>query len=159
MGSEMCIRDRDRIFKRLDDGLIFPAKSLDTINAAITDLAAAKDEAKGSLTLIDAIFFPGKGVVKSKTQCTEQGSARWLPKPTDVVATFGALANPNVEDGGGYRGFPLLWWKWLPVADVIGFLFPDWIADAWPGEYARHGADGSIAVSYTHLTLPTNREV
>ena len=143
----------DRIFKRLDDGLIFPAKSLDTINAAITDLAAAKDEAKGSLTLVDAIFFPGKGVVKSKTQCTEQGSARWLPKPTDVVATFGALANPNVEDGGGYRGFPLLWWKWLPVADVTGFLFPDWIADAWPGEYARHGADGSIEPNFKDKLL------
>lgn len=143
----------DRIFKRLDDGTIFPSESMDTINAAITDLDDAKDDAKGNLTLIDAVFFPGKGVVKSKTQCTEQGSARWLPKPTDVVATFGQLANPNVEAGGGYRGFPLLWWKWLPVADVTGFLFPDWIADAWPGEYARHGSDGSIEPNFKDKLL------
>lgn len=134
----------DRIFKRLDDGLIFPAESLETINTAIGDLDSAKSDARGSLGFVDALFFPGPGVVKSKTQCTEQGSARWLPKPTDVVATFGQLANPDVEGGGGYRGFPLLWWKWLPVADVVGFLTPDWIADIWPGDYARHAADGTI---------------
>ncbi len=138
------VKSVDRIFKRLDDGLIFPAESLGVVNTAMTDLESAKQEARGSLGIIDAIFFPGAGVVKSKTQCTEQGSARWLPKPTDVVATFGQLANPDVEGGGGYRGFPLLWWKWLPVADVVGFLTPDWIADVWPGEYARHAADGTI---------------
>jgi len=134
----------DRIFKRLDDGLIFPSKTLETINSAVADLDDAKNDARGSLRFVDALFFPGKGVVKSKTQCTEQGSARWLPKPTDVVATFAKLANPDLEAGGGYRGFRLLWWKWMPVSDVVGFLFPDWIADAWPGEYARHNADGSI---------------
>lgn len=134
----------DRIFKRLDDGLIFPAKSMDEVNSAVANLDAAKNEARGSLRVVDALFFPGPGVVKSKTQCTEQGSARWLPKPTDVVATFGQLANPNLEEGGGYRGFRLLWWKWLPVSDVVGFLTPDWIADVWPGEYARHGADATI---------------
>lgn len=143
----------DRIYKRLDDGLIFPAQSLDGINSAVEDLAAAKNEAQGGLRFIDALFFPGPGVVKSKTQCTEQGSARWLPKPTDVVGTFGQLANPNLEAGGGYRGFPLLWWKWLPVADVVGFLFPDWIADMWPGEYARHAADGSIEPNFKDKLL------
>ncbi|MBX2879406.1 MAG: ABC transporter permease [Granulosicoccus sp.] len=143
----------DRIFKRLDDGLIFPSQSLDTLNTAISDLGDAKNKAQGSLRLIDALFFPGPGVVKSKTQCTEQGSARWLPKPTDVVATFANLANPDLEGGGGYRGFPLLWWKWLPVADVVGFLFPDWIADLWPGEYARHGADGGIEPNFKDKLL------
>ncbi len=134
----------ERIFKRLDDGLIFPATSLEGINTAIANLNNAKDDARGALSFVDAVFFPGKGVVKSKTQCTEQGSARWLPKPTDVVATFGQLANPNVDGGGGYRGFPLLWWKWLPVGNVVGFVVPDWIADAWPGEYVRHGDAGKI---------------
>jgi taurine transport system permease protein len=134
----------ERIFKRLDDGLIFPADSLSGINDAIAELNNAKDDARGSLGLVDAVFFPGQGVVKSKTQCTEQGSARWLPKPTDVVATFGKLADPDVDNGGGYRGFPLLWWKWLPVSDVVGFLTPDWIADVWPGEYASHDANGAI---------------
>ncbi len=143
----------ERIFKRLDDGLIFPATSLDGINTAIVNLNNAKDEARGSLSLVDAVFFPGKGVVKSKTQCTEQGSARWLPKPTDVVATFGRLSNPDVDGGGGYRGFPLLWWKWLPVSDVVGFVVPDWIADIWPGEYARHDATGQISPEFKDKLL------
>lgn len=143
----------DRIFKRLDDGLIFPSKTLETINSAVSNLDDAKNEARGSLRFVDALFFPGKGIVKSKTQCTEQGSARWLPKPTDVVATFAKLANPNIEAGGGYRGFTLLWWKWMPVSNVVGFVVPDWIADAWPGDYARHSADGSIEPNFKDKLL------
>ncbi len=143
----------ERIFRRLDDGFIFPAASLEGVNTAIADLDAAKDKARGSLGLVDALFFPGQGVVKSRTQCTEQGSARWLPKPTDVVATFMQLANPDVENGGGYRGVTLLWWKWLPVADVVGFFVPDWIADVWPGEFARHGADGTITPNFKDKLL------
>jgi len=143
----------ERIFRRLDDGFIFPAKSLDGINASIGELNDAKDDARGSLGIVDAVFFPGQGVVKSKTQCTEQGSARWLPKPTDVVATFGKLANPDLESGGGYRGFALLWWKWKPVGEIVGFIVPDWIADAWPGEYARHGADGAIDPNFKDKLL------
>ncbi len=143
----------ERIFRRLDDGVIFPASSFDGVNAAIADLDAAKSQALGNLTLIDTLFFPGQGVVKSRTQCTEQGSARWLPKPTDVVATFMRLADPDVENGGGYRGTTLLWWKWLPIADVVGFFVPDWIADVWPGEYARHGADGIITPNFKDKLL------
>ena len=59
--------------------------------------------------------------MKSRTQCTEQGPGRWLPKPADVVATFSQLANPDLESGGGYKGTTLLWWKWLPISDVVGF--------------------------------------
>lgn len=142
------VKSLERIFRRLDDGTIFPAASLEGVNKSIADLDAARDEARGSLGIIEWLFFPGKGVVKSRTQCTEQGSARWLPKPTDVVAKFLKLANPDLESGGGYKGTTLLWWKWLPVADVVGFLVPDWIADAWPGEFARHGADGLIKPNF-----------
>lgn len=143
----------ERIFRRLDDGLIFPAASFEGINTAIADLDAAKEEARGSLKVIDTLFFPGQGIVKSRTQCTEQGSARWLPKPTDVVAKFVRLANPDLESGGGYKGVTLFWWKWLPVADVVGFFVPDWIADVWPGEYARHGPDGTITPNFKDKLL------
>jgi taurine transport system permease protein len=142
------IKAVDRIFKRLDDGVIFPAASLDEVNAAVANLDAAQNEARGSLALIEGLMVPGQGVVKSRTQCTEQGSGRWLPKPTDVVATFTRLANPDVEGGGGHKGFPLLWWKWLPVADLVAFVIPDWIADVLPGEYARHAADGTITPNF-----------
>ncbi|MBF2761396.1 MAG: ABC transporter permease subunit [Ectothiorhodospiraceae bacterium AqS1] len=145
---EAYVKALERIFRRLDDGLIFPAASLQGVNSAIIDLDAEIGDAIGSLGLVSAVFLPGDGIVKSRTQCTEQGSARWLPKPTDVVATFVRLANPDVENGGGYRGVTLLWWKWLPLANVVGFLFPDWIADLWPGEYASHGPDGTIEPNF-----------
>ncbi|NKB77367.1 MAG: ABC transporter permease subunit [Gammaproteobacteria bacterium] len=145
---EAYVKAVERIFRRLDDGLIFPAASLEGVNTAIANLDSVSEDARGGLRIVESLLLPGPGVVKSRTQCTEQGSARWLPKPTDVVATFMRLANPDLENGGGYRGVTLLWWKWLPVADVVGFLFPDWIADAWPGEYARHGADGSITPKF-----------
>jgi taurine transport system permease protein len=41
----------------------------------------------------------------------------------------------------------------LPVADVVGFFVPDWIADIWPGEYARHGADGTITPNFKDKLL------
>ena len=142
------VKSVERIFKRLDDGHIFPAASLDGVNAAIADLDDAKDDAKGGLGIVDALFFPGDGVVKSRTQCTEQSSGRWLPKPTDVVATFFRLANPDLETGGGFKGTTLLWWKWLPIGDVFAFFTPDWIADILPGEYARHSADGTVTPNF-----------
>ncbi|MEL0024074.1 MAG: ABC transporter permease, partial [Alphaproteobacteria bacterium] len=78
----------DRIFKRIDDGTIFPASAMSGVESATDDLFAAVSEAKGGLGVVESLFFPGDGVVKSRTQCTEQGPGRWLPKPTDVVGTF-----------------------------------------------------------------------
>jgi taurine transport system permease protein len=147
------IKALDRVFKRFDDGTIFPAASLDPINTAVADVLDAQDTARGSLGWVDALLIPGAGVVKSTTQCTEQGSGRWLPKPTDVVATFLRLANPDLDNGGGYKGFPLLWWKWMPVADVVAFVIPDWVADILPGDYARHIADGTITPNFKDKVL------
>ena len=150
---EDYVKAIERILRRLDDGNIFPANSLDGVNASIAGLDAAKDSARGNMVWIEPLFFPGPKIVKSRTQCTEQGSARWLPKPTDVIAKFGKLANPDVENGGGYKGVPLLWWKWLPVADLVAFVVPDWIADVWPGEYSRHSADGTITLNFKDRLL------
>ncbi|MAH85347.1 MAG: taurine ABC transporter permease [Rhodospirillaceae bacterium TMED8] len=141
------VKSLERIFRRLDDGTIFPANSLEGINAAIARLDGAREIAQGNFQLMQALFFPGPGVVKSRTQCSEQGSARWLPKPTDVIATFLKLANPDINSGGGYKGVPLLWWEWKPIAGFVGFFVPNWIADFWPGDYARHRVDGSIELN------------
>ena len=138
----------ERIFRRLDDGLIFPASGLVGVGDAIERLNDAIGDAKGGLSVVDALFMPSEGVVKSRTICTEQGSARWLPKPSDVIATFGKLANPNIESGGGYKGTTLLWWKWLPIANIVDFLIPDGLIDMLPGSYAAHGADGSFTPGY-----------
>ena len=143
----------ERIFKRLDDGIIFPADSLEGINSAIATLEQAKNDARGGLGTVEALFFPGDGIVKSRTQCTEQSSGRWLPKPTDVVATFWKLANPNTEADGGFKGIPLFWWKWLPIGDVVAFFIPDWTVDALPGEYARHAPDGTVTPKFKDKAL------
>ena len=147
------IKALERIFRRLDDATIFPAASMTGIEQAVTTLHDAVADARGSLGLVDAVFFPGPGIVKSRTQCTEQGSGRWLPKPSDVVATFSTLANPDIAGGGGYKGTTLLWWKWLPVANVVGFLIPDGLVDILPGRYGTHGVDGGFQPTYKDRLL------
>ena len=147
------IKAIDRIFKRLDDGVIFPSESMQGIHKAVANIYTAVDGAKGGLSIIESLFFPGQGIVKSRTLCTEQGPGRWLPKPTDVIATFGQLANPNLETGGGYKGSTLLWWKWLSIADVVDFLIPDGLVDALPGSYGTHGTAGEFKPNYKDKLL------
>ena len=147
------IKAVDRIFKRLDDGTIFPSDSLLSVNAAVSNLDATISDTKGSLGFVDALFFPGHGVVKSKTICIEQGSSRWLPKPTDVIAKFGKLANPDLESGGGYKGTTLLWWKWLSIADVVDVMIPDMLVDILPGQYGTHTEDATFSPTYKDKVL------
>jgi taurine transport system permease protein len=147
------IKAMARIFKRLDDGVIFPSDALEGVNTSIGQLYHAVDEAKDRLRSVDTLFFPGHGVVKSRTLCIEQGSARWLPKPSDVVVKFSRLANPDLENGGGYKGTTLLWWKWLPVADLVDFAIPDMLVDILPGDYGTHGDDGSFEPTYKDKML------
>jgi taurine transport system permease protein len=84
--------------------------------------------------------MPGGEILAGNNACSEQGSGRWLPKPSDTLATFVHMAHPDQ----GYKGFPLLWYKWKPFSEMVGFLTPDIIADLIPGEYARHSDDGSV---------------
>ena len=147
------VKSVERIFRRLDDGTIFPAASLQGINTSIVSFYQAIDNAKGSIGFIQAVFMPGGGIVKSKTLCVEQGSARWLPKPTDVIAKFARLANPNLENGGGYKGTTLFWWKWLEVSAVVDFLLPDMLVDMLPGSYGLHGSDGKFQPTYKDKLL------
>lgn len=158
--DEVLAKDRkayikavERIFKRIDDATIFPSEVMYGVDRAVGQLFRAVDDAKGGLGVVESLFFPGTGIVKSRTQCTEQGSGRWLPKPTDVVATFGRLANPDLENGGGYKGTTLLWWKWLNIADVVGFLIPDGLVDMLPGSYGTHGPDGDFQPHYKDRLL------
>lgn len=143
----------ERIFKRLDDGTIFPANALVPINDRVLELSDTIDQTKGGLQIVDALFFPGHGVVKSKTLCIEQGSSRWLPKPTDVVATFSRLANPNFESGGGFKGTTLLWWKWLQISDIVDFFIPDGLIDMLPGTYGHHNENAAFEKTYKDKLL------
>ena len=147
------IKAIERIFKRIDDATIFPSEAMVGIDRAVGTFYGSVNDAKGGLAAVEWIAFPGAGIVKSRTQCTEQGPGRWLPKPSDVVATFSTLANPDLDDGGGYKGTRLLWWKWLPIADVVGFLIPDGLVDALPGSYGTHAEDGSFKPNYKDRLL------
>ena len=142
------IKYADRIFKRVDDGNIFPPGVLKEVTSSSNYFLGQLDESKGTLALIDIFFFPGQGVVKSKTKCTEQGSARWLPKPTDVVAKFAVLANPNIEAGGGYKGFPLLWWEWVSIGNLVGFFVPDIFVDLLVENYSEHLESGTFEPNF-----------
>ena len=75
-GSEADIKARkdylkavERIFKRLDDGTIFPAESLDSVHQSVTSLSRAIDDSKGWLAIKQAVFMPAGSIVKSKTLC------------------------------------------------------------------------------------------
>ena len=143
----------DRIFKRIDDGKIFPASVMTDIQGSVRTMLQQLEKSKGDLSIVEILFFPGGDIVKSRTQCTEQGPGRWLPKPTDVVATFLTLANPDVENGGGYKGTTLLWWKWLPISDVVSLLVPDGLVDLLPGDYGTLNKQGNFQPNYKDWVL------
>ena len=134
------VRQLDKLLKRLDDGTIFPPKALDPIEDALARLEAVQRERQGVLGLIDALAMPGGSIVAGNTACTEQGSGRWLPKPSDTLATLARISDPDV----GYKGVPLLWYRHKPLAEMVGFVIPDRVADLVPGVYPRHGTDGFV---------------
>jgi len=135
------VKQLEKIYKRIDDGKIFPPLVTEKIETSLLLFQDAQLEQQGSLRFIDAIAMPGGTILAGNSACSEQGSGRWLPKPSDTMARFVKMAHPDE----GYKGFPLLWYKMKPVSEMIGFITPDWIADFIPGKYPRHSDDGSIS--------------
>lgn len=130
----------NKMLKRIDDGAVFPPGALDPVEQSLTNLHTTQLAKKGSLKWIDALAMPGGKILAGNTSCSEQGSGRWLPKPSDTLATFVQMANPSI----GFKNVPLLSIKQKPIAEMVGFLIPDFIADFVPGSYPRHSADGTI---------------
>ena len=133
-------RDMNKLLKRIDNGAVFPPGALQPIESALADFHEVQLEKQGSLKLIDLLAMPTGTIMAGNTACSEQGSGRWLPKPSDTFATLVRLSDPEV----GYKGFPLLWYKQKPLSEMVGFLVPDFIADLVPGKYPRHTDDGTI---------------
>lgn len=133
-----------KIYKRIDDGKIFPPAMTRVVEDALIEFDAVQNEQQGSLIYIDALMMPGGDILAGNNACSEQGSGRWLPKPSDTLATFFRMADPDV----GYKGIPLLWYKMKPVSEMIGFIVPDWIADLVPGEYPRHDDSGKVLSNF-----------
>ena len=133
-------RQLNKMLKRIDDGAIFPPNSLNGIQSSLVSFDQAHVSQQGSLKTFDTWMMPGGRIMAGNSACSEQGSGRWLPKPSDTLGTLARIANPDI----GFKDVPLLWYRWQPVGGLIAFLFPDWIADLMPGEYPRHNQDGGI---------------
>ncbi len=141
---EALLKQIDKIFKRIDDGNIFPPAMTLVVEEALIALDKEQKNQQGSLRLINALAMPGGEILAGNQACSEQGSGRWLPKPSDTLRTFLRMAHPDI----GYKGIPLLWYKQKPIAEMIGFVLPDWIADLVPGEYPRHDDSGQISSNF-----------
>jgi taurine transport system permease protein len=134
----------NKIVKRIDDGLIFPPNTLDEVQTSLAAFEKEKMRQEGSLWYIDNFAMPGGKILAGTSTCSEQGSGRWLPKPSDTLRTMARISDPDI----GYKGFPLLWYKWKPVSEMIAFLVPDIIADLIPGDYPRHNENGQVPSNF-----------
>ena len=84
------VKQFGKVLKRVDDGSIFPPGVQDNVETALKQLDVEQKRQQGSLKIVDAWAMPGGTVLAGNTACSEQGSGRWLPKPSDTVRTFPA---------------------------------------------------------------------
>jgi taurine transport system permease protein len=133
-----------KIARRIEFASIYPPNALDGLQKAVVNFDNTKNEIQGGLRLVDVFLFPAGTIVASGQSCSEQGSGRWLPKPSDTFNKFVLMSKPSV----GYKDVPLLWIQLIDVSQMIGFILPDWIADIIPGEYPIHTKDGVVVQNF-----------
>ncbi len=138
-----------KIARRIEFASIYPPNALDKMQNAIIKFDNAQIEAQGGLRYVDILLFPAGTIVASGPSCSEQGSGRWLPKPSDTFNKFILMSKPSV----GYKDIPLLWIDMVDVSKMIGFILPDWIADILPGEYPVHNKDGTVKQNFKGKVL------
>ena len=142
-------KDIVKIARRIEFASIYPPKTLNSMKDAIIEFDEVQKDQQGGLRLIDIILFPAGTIVASGPSCSEQGSGRWLPKPSDTFNKFILMSKPSV----GYKNIPLLWIDMMDVSKIIGFILPDWIADILPGEYPIHTKDGTVEQNFKGKVL------
>ena len=138
-----------KIARRIEFASIYPPNALNEMQTAILEFDKLQNKEQGGLRLIDILLFPAGTIVASGATCSEQGSGRWLPKPSDTFNKFVLLSKPSV----GYKNIPLLWIEMVDVSKMIGFILPDWIADILPGEYPVHTKDGIVKDNFKSNVL------
>ena len=138
-----------KIARRIEFASIYPPNALNEMQKAIIEFDDLQNKEQGGLRLIDILLFPSGTIVASGATCSEQGSGRWLPKPSDTFNKFVLLSKPSV----GYKNVPLLWIEMVDVSKMIGFILPDWIADILPGEYPVHTKDGVVKDNFKSNVL------
>ncbi|MDA9758581.1 ABC transporter permease subunit [Candidatus Pelagibacter sp.] len=142
-------KDIVKIARRIEFASIYPPNALNEMQNAIINFDVAQKEAQGGLRFVDIFLFPAGTIVASGPSCSEQGSGRWLPKPSDTFDKFMLMLKPSV----GYKEIPLLWIELVDVSKMIGFILPDWIADILPGEYPVHTQDGIVKQNFKGQVL------
>jgi len=96
-------KDIVKIARRIEFASIYPPKALNEMQNAIINFDVAQKEAQGGLRFVDIFLFPAGTIVASGPSCSEQGSGRWLPKPSDTFDKFMLMLKPSV----GYKEIPL----------------------------------------------------
>ena len=142
-------KDILKIARRIEYASIFPPSTLDSLQKSILTFDEVQKKEQGSLRLVDVLLFPAGTIVSSGPNCSEQGSGRWLPKPSDTLDKFILLSKPSV----GFKNIPLLWFEMMDVSKIVGFILPDWIADIMPGKYPVHNENGVVVPNFKSKVL------
>jgi len=142
-------KDVLKIARRIEYASIFPPKTLNGMHKSILEFDQVQKKEQGSLRFVDIFLFPAGTIVSSGPSCSEQGSGRWLPKPSDTLNKFALLLKPSV----GFKNIPLIWYEMMDVSKMVGFILPDWIADIIPGKYPVHSEDGSVKPNFKSKVL------
>ena len=147
--SSSFAKDILKIARRIEYASIFPPNALKDMQTSIINFDNVQKKEQGSLRWVDILLFPSGTIISSGPSCSEQGSGRWLPKPSDTLNKFTLMLNPNV----GYKQIPLIWYEMMDVSKIIGFLIPDWFADMLPGEYPVHNEKGEVKPNFKSKVL------
>ena len=142
-------KDILKVARRIEYASIFPPKTLNDLQGAIITFDEIQKKEQGSLRYVDMFLFPAGTIVSSGPNCSEQGSGRWLPKPSDTLNKFILLSKPSV----GFKNIPLLWFEMMDVSKIVGFILPDWIADIVPGKYPVHNEFGVVEPNFKSKVL------
>ena len=142
-------KDVLKIARRIEYASIFPPGTLHAMEKSIIEFDNVQKKEQGSLRFVDIFLFPAGTIVSSGPSCSEQGSGRWLPKPSDTLNKFVLLLKPSV----GFKNIPLIWYEMMDVSKIVGFILPDWIADIIPGKYPVHSEDGSVKPNFKSKVL------
>jgi len=142
-------KDILKVARRIEYASIFPPKTLDDMQKSLMEFDNVQKKEQGTLRFVDVFLFPSGTIVSSGPSCSEQGSGRWLPKPSDTLNKFVLLLKPSV----GFKNIPLIWFEMMDVSKIIGFILPDWLADIIPGKYPVHSQDGSVKPNFKSKVL------
>ena len=149
--EQQYLKQISKIYGRVSRSNIFPSNTLDSVEKSLIEFDRVQKKEQGSLKIIDTFLFPTGTIVASASgeTCSEQGTGRWLPKPTDTLRIFLHLLKPSE----GYKNIPMLWYEMMGVNQVVAFIIPDWVADIMPGKYPVHSSDGKVKPNFKKTIL------